>query len=227
VGSVTVLLVVIAVILVCWLLMAAASVWALSRRNRVVPGARTGAPLHWVGAPSRAASAHRRLRRAVGGARAALGGMPADAAVRGDVASCVSLLERQAIDVDHRLVVAARCPAATRWRLVNDLEPQVREVERIGSQLAEVAVMASPRPASAGDELNALNTRLRVLADARAELDAMEDGPRSAAAPAPPASAAPAAPPGALPPGEAAIPWPQPRSEAQDPVGRRTARPGA
>jgi len=175
---VTVLLIVIAVIVVCWLVATLTSLWLLARHNRVVPGAKTGAPLHWLAAPSRAASAHRRLRRAVDGARAALGGMPPDVTVRGDVAACVSLLERQAVDLDHRLVVAARCPAATRWRLVNDLEPQVREVERIGSRLAEVAVMASPRPTGAGVELEALDHRLQVLADARAELDAMEDGPR-------------------------------------------------
>src|SRR5579864_5739225 len=176
---------VIAVIVVCWVVAMVASVWLLARRNRVTPAARTGAPLHWLAAPSRAATAHRRLRRAVSGARAALGGMPDDAPVRGDVAASVALLERQAVDLDHRLVVAANCPPATRWRLVNDLEPQVREVERIGSELAEVALVASPQPTSARDGLDVLTARLRALADARAELEDM-----GGAAPGPSDSAA-------------------------------------
>ncbi|HLK45618.1 MAG TPA: hypothetical protein VKT18_06495, partial [Acidimicrobiales bacterium] len=129
----TVLFIIIAVIVAVWAVATLVSVWLLARHNRVVPRARTGAPLHWLAAPSRAASAHRRLRRAVAGARAGLDGMPLDAAVRNDVAACVSLLERQVVDIDHRLVVAARCPPATRWRLVTDLEPHVREAERIGS----------------------------------------------------------------------------------------------
>jgi hypothetical protein len=199
----------------CWFLAMAASVWLLARHNRVVPGAKTGAPLHWLAAPSRAASAHRRLRRAVDGARAALGGMPADIPVRGDVASCVAVLERQAVDLDHRLVVAARCPAATRWRLVNDLDPQVREVERIGARLAEVAVMVSPKPVGAGEELEILNQRLQVLSDARAELDAMEEEPRLP--PEPPVGAP------QLPSGEAVLPQMPvpPRAQAQQPVAPR------
>lgn len=223
-GTVTVLLVVIAVIVVCWVVAMLASLWLLARRNRVAADARTGAPLHWLAAPSRAAVAHRRLRRAVSGARAALGGVPEDAAVRGDVVASVALLERQAVDLDHRLVVAARCPAATRWRLVNDLEPQVREVERIGSQLAEVALIAAPRPPGAGEGLDALTARLRALADARAELDEMDE----AAVGQPPAATAAATP--ALPPAGVQVPGPEAQAGAgqaheRQPVARRGRQP--
>ena len=218
-GAVTVLLIVIAVIVVCWAIAMVASLWLLARRNRVAPDARTGAPLHWLAAPSRAATAHRRLRRAVSGARAALGGMPEDAAVRGDVAASIALLERQAVDVDHRLVIAARCPAATRWKLVNDLEPQVREVERIGSQLAEVALMASPKPPGAGEGLAALAARLHALADARAELDGM-DGADVHLEPTPAAGEPPA-----LPPAGVQVPGPEARAQVRQPVVRRGRQP--
>jgi hypothetical protein len=232
VGYVTVLLVILAVIVVCWAVAAVASLWLLARRNRVAPRARTGAPLHWLAAPSRAATAHRRLRRAVAGSRAALAAIPEDAPVRGDVASCMALLERQAVDLDHRLVVAAQCPAATRWKLVNELEPQVRDVERIGAQLAEVAVMATPRPVGAGPGMEALASRLQALADARAELDAMEQGwpapppaPRTQAAPPADADVGAAVGAPALPPGGTAVPAPRPH--AQQPVAPRRPQPDA
>ncbi|HVM64922.1 MAG TPA: hypothetical protein VMU14_08685 [Acidimicrobiales bacterium] len=208
----TVLLTILAVIVVTWAVAALGSVWLLARRNRVAPRARTGAPLHWLAAPSRAASAHRRLRRSLVGARAAVAAIPPDAPVRGDVASCLALLERQAVDLDHRLVVAAQCPAGTRWKLVNGLEPHVREVERIGSQLAQVAVVASPRPAGAAPGMEALATRLQALEDARAELDAMEREPTL------PAGADEAAPP-ALGPG--GMPLPATRATPRERVVQR------
>jgi hypothetical protein len=212
VGYVTVLLTILAVIVACWVIAALGSVWFLARRNRVAPRARTGAPLHWLAAPSRAASAHRRLRRSIAGARAALAAIPADAPVRGDVASCLATLERQAVDLDHRLVVAAQCPAGTRWKLVNELEPQVREVERIGSQLAQVAVVASPRLGGAAPGMEALSARLQALEDARAELDAMEREPSM------PAGTSDAGPP-ALGPG--GMPLPGTRAQSREPAVQR------
>jgi hypothetical protein len=174
--EVTTVLEILAVIFAIWVLAVLASLWWLARRNRVARDARTGAPLHWLAAPSRAAAAHRRLRRAVAGAHAGLGAVPLDGHAHAELAVCVSTLERQAVDLDHRLVVAAQCPAATRWKLVRDLEPQIRDVERIGGRLAAIAVLAPSQPAPTTD---ALDARLAALAEARAELDALDAGERA------------------------------------------------
>jgi len=184
----TVVLEVAGVIIAFWLVLSLVVFWWLARRNRVGRGARTGAPMHWLVAPSRAANAHRRLRRAVATARAALDGTGPDAPARSELAACVAALERQAIDLDHRLVVAAACPPATRWTLVSALNPQVADVERIAGRLAAAAVLAPTDPRTEGG-LDALDARLSALSDARAELDALD------AAPVVPGCVDPAAPP--------------------------------
>ncbi len=176
---------VIGVILAVWAVLAVVALLWLARRNRVGPGARTGAPLHWLVAPSRAAGAHRRLRRAVATARAALDGTAPGVPAHAELAVCVAALERQAVDLDHRLVVAARCPPSTRWTLVGELNPQVSDVERIAGHLAALAVLSPTEPESEGG-IEALNARLTALTAARAELDALEapalvaDGPAAA-----------------------------------------------
>jgi hypothetical protein len=174
--GVTTVLEILAALFAVWVVMMAAAMWWLARRNRVIPGARTGAPLHWLAAPSRAAGAHRRLRRAVAAARAGLAGVGPDSPAHAELAGCVLTLERQAVDLDHRLVVAARCPAATRWALVGELEPQIRDVERIGGRLAAIAVLAPAQVPPSGAGMDALDARLAALAAARAELDALDSG---------------------------------------------------
>jgi hypothetical protein len=189
--AVTTVVEVLAVIFAVWVAIFAAVLWWLARRNRVAPAAHTGAPLHWLAAPSRAATAHRRLRRAVAAARAGLGAAPTDGPAQAELARCVATLERQAVDLDHRVVVAARCPPATRWKLVGELEPQIRDVERLGGQLAAIAVLAPTRPVPSAEGLEALDDRLAALAAARAELDAIEaDGRTPLTGPSGPSDAA-------------------------------------
>ena len=189
-------------LLAVWLVLSLVAFWWLARRNRVGRGARTGAPLHWLVAPSRAANAHRRLRRAVATARAALDGTAPDAPAHAELAACVASLERQAIDLDHRLVVAATCPPATRWTLVSGLNPQVAEVEQIAARLAALAVLAPTEPQTEGG-IDALDARLTALSDARAELDALDGAPAAPTSPAAPAAPAEPAPSPALPPAAA------------------------
>jgi hypothetical protein len=200
----TVVLEVVGVVIAFWLVLSLLVFWWLARRNRVGRGARTGAPLHWLVAPSRAANAHRRLRRAVATARAALDGTGPDAPAYAELAACVRALERQAVDLDHRLVVAATCPPATRWNLVGSLNPQVAEVERIASRLAAVAVLAPTEPQTGGG-MDALDARLAALSAARAELDALDAAPGALGCPDPGAVAPPAT-------ATAAIPAPPPSS---------------
>jgi len=177
----TVVLAIVGALVAIWIVTCVLALWWIARRNRVVAGARTGAPLHWIAAPSRAAGAHRRLRRAVSAARAGLDAGPGDGTAHAELAACVASLERQAVDLDHRLVIAGRCPPATRWKLVGDLDPQIMEVERLGSRLAEIAVLAPGPTKDPGDGMEALDGRLAALAAARQELDALDAG-----VPAPP-----------------------------------------
>jgi hypothetical protein len=202
VGTVTVVLEVMGVVLAVWLVLSLVAFWWLARRNRVGRGARTGAPLHWLVAPSRAANAHRRLRRAVATARAALAGTAPDAPAHAELAACVASLERQAIDLDHRLVVAATCPPATRWTLIGGLNPQVAEVEQIAARLAALAVLAPTEPQTEGG-MDALDARLAALSDARAELDALD---AAAAAPSAPSESAGRGQPSPSPSPSAALP---------------------
>jgi len=172
----TVVLAVVAAVVAIWIVMCVVALWWVARHNRVAAGAHTGAPLHWIAAPSRAAGAHRRLRRAVVAARAGLDAGPSDGTAHAELATCVDALERQAVDLDRRLVVAARCPPATRWKLVGDLDPQIKEVERLGGRLAEIAVVAAGPIAGAGEGMAALDVRLAALAEARHELDVLDAG---------------------------------------------------
>ena len=217
----TVVLAVAAALVAMWIVMCVVALWWVARHNRVAAGARTGAPMHWIAAPSRAASGHRRLRRAVVAARAGLGAGPADGTAHAELAICVDALERQAVDLDRRLVVAARCPPATRWKLVGDLEPQIKEVERLGGRLAEIAVVAPGPTAGPGDGLAALDGRLAALAEARHELDALDtagttDGVTTTQATAPA--------PGAAPPPARALPSPGLSGIAM-PTGTPASRP--
>jgi len=216
----TVVLAVVAAVVAIWIVMSVVALWWVARRNRVAAGARTGAPLHWIAAPSRAAGAHRRLRRAVAAARAGLDAGPADGTAHADLATCVDALERQAVDLDRRLVVAARCPPATRWKLVGDLEPQIKEVERLGGRLAEIAVVSPGPGAGPGEGMAALDVRLAALAEARHELDALDVGAAGASTPA----AAPAAPGPTPPPDPRALPSPG-LSEIVVPTGTPASQP--
>ncbi len=152
-------------------------VW-LRRYNRVSLRARSRAPLSWLVSPRRAAVAHRRLRRAVGGARVAAGLQRGSGRRSGSssLSGCVIELERHAATVDDHLVLAARCSPAVRRSLVSGLGREVGEVERLAARVTSAAIGRSSggSPARLDDVIGRIGDHLDALEAARADLAALE-----------------------------------------------------
>jgi hypothetical protein len=146
-----------------------------TRRNRISPGVRTAAPLSWLWALRSPALAHRRLRRAIQGARGALAqgakaGLPVDG-----LAACVDELARQAVVVDAHLVVASRFAPSIRRSMLRGLRPQVTEIELLAARLAATVVSRSTVSEDRiADALSRIRERLDALDAAHAELAGLE-----------------------------------------------------
>jgi hypothetical protein len=130
------------------------------RDNQVVPGVATRAPAAWAGAHTPEARLHRRLRDAVRAVHAA-DGVAADPTLR-------SALEREALAVDAELVAVAALPAAVRAEPLTRVEAAVAAVESAAAALAGGVGDADRAGRRALDEVH---ERLRLLAEAHAELD--------------------------------------------------------
>ena len=177
--------------------------------NVIVEGVDTGAPASWAGAHSPEAKLHRQLRDAV---RA----LQANAALNGYLEPQRLQLEQVAVAIDRRLVAAAALPASGRDEAIEAVASEVAGFEAAvveaasGSSMTEQDVI--------GDTTAAINERLTAVAEAQAEIDAVDATPSLAeheqmltsppVAPSPPtpaprgdAAAPPATP--AAPPGEA------------------------
>jgi len=166
-----------AVWVLVWAAAAVGAVLWLHRRNRVSPAARSRAPLRWLLSPGRAASAHRRLRRAVAAARHAIAhGRRAGEVGVADLAASVADLERHAAALDDQLVLAARCAPAVRRNLLRQLARDVAEVEHLSGRL--VRALVAPPPALPGarleDAARRIAERLDALDAAHAEIAALE-----------------------------------------------------
>ena len=92
------------VMLLVWMTTVLTVLWALRRSNRVDPSVRGTAPLTWLVSPGSAARLHRRVRGAVQLARRVGRGSA------GQQRELVSELSRQAVALDHELVVASAFP---------------------------------------------------------------------------------------------------------------------
>ncbi|MFN0091472.1 MAG: hypothetical protein ACKVWR_14585 [Acidimicrobiales bacterium] len=150
----------------CW--------WALRRRNRVDPKVRVDAPLRWLGAPTRPARLHRRLRRVVALVAAApIGG--------GYAADLAGELRREAVQADRELVDAASAGPAERRRSVLALSRRVERLE--GAAWRLVRLHAPHRPGGADPaRLERIEERL-AIAEA-AWLEAAEAAGRQPTSPA-------------------------------------------
>lgn len=155
--------------------LAARSRSAYRAANEVVPGVKTSAPASWAGAHTAEARLHRRLRDAVTALRAA----SPDAG--GSAASPFrSSVEREALALDERLVAIAALPERVR------AEPLAEITAAVGALENAAAVLATSM--SSGDDplqrdVADVTERLRLLAEARAELDASWEQRTGAAAP--------------------------------------------
>lgn len=127
--------------------------WHLGRRNRVHPKVRSPAPLHWLVSPTAPARMHRRLQTTV---------RVASVHERREVPIAVA---EQAVELDRRVVLAARHPGRARSSALRELRLELDELDRLA--------MACTRRLDAGAVGDPLD-RLTALADARAEVDALD-----------------------------------------------------
>ena len=152
---VTVLLIVLAVLAV----LAAATVggarYALGRRNRVVQGVKSPAPLLWLTSGRREAKLHRRLRQC--GRRLALV-PPAD-----DVADIITRLRVELAELDAHLVVISRRPSAVRRADRGAVTDQIKQLEALVRRVEE-------RTRDERVSLDELDERLDLLEAADNEL---------------------------------------------------------
>ncbi len=127
--------------------------WRLRRRNRIHPKVASPAPLRWMVSPAGPARLHRRLQTTV-----RVASIHAPRKPLSDVAL-------QAIELDRRVVLAARQPFGSRSAVLRQLVAEADELDRLA--------LAVNRPFDAiavGDPVD----RLTALAQARAEVDALD-----------------------------------------------------
>ena len=133
--------------------------WRLRRRNRVHPKVASPAPLRWLVTPSTPARLHRRLQTTVRVASVHTG------------RELPSAVAEHAVELDRRVVLAARQPYTSRSAALRSLRAEADELDRL--------VLAIRRPLdlqAGGDPYE----RLATLAEAHAELDAIDHTVRKA-----------------------------------------------
>jgi hypothetical protein len=127
--------------------------WELLKRHRIHPKVASPAPLSWVVSPTAPARLHRRLQTTV-----RVASIHAPKKPLSDVAL-------QAIELDRRVVLAARQPYGARGTALRQLVRECDELDRLA--------LAVNRPFDAfavGDPAD----RLTTLAEARAEVEAID-----------------------------------------------------
>ncbi|MEZ5165481.1 MAG: hypothetical protein R2695_02955 [Acidimicrobiales bacterium] len=133
------------------------AVWAtLRRRNQVVRGVRSAAPLSWLHSGRREAKLHRRLRSS--GRRLEL----VDASA--DVTDIVARLRIELVELDSYLVTVARRPSASRRADRPRLVERVEQIEQLVHRVEE-------RSRADLVSLDDLHHRLELLEAADSELD--------------------------------------------------------
>lgn len=135
-----------------------------SDANEVIPGVPSNAPKEWAGAHSVEARLHRRLRDSMTALRANRSlDEPAMVQVR-------EALEREALAIDEQLVAAAALPQRVRDEPLHQVATAVDSVE---AAVAEVVLLRGPERTSTEAAIEQVRTRLTLVAEARAELDAL------------------------------------------------------
>jgi hypothetical protein len=142
------------------------------RDNEVVPGVATQAPRSWAGAHTPEARLHRRLRDVVRALRTPGADPHADLRAR---------LEQQAVAIDEQLVTVAAMPERLRADPLAEAEAAVNALEDAAAALLQETDSHAP-------PVDAVTERLRLLAEAREELDrsvphTQQDPPKGSAQP--------------------------------------------
>ena len=131
--------------------------------NDVVPGVTSPAPASWAGSHTPEARLHRRLRDAVAALRAATpsGGDATTEPFR-------STVEREALALDERLVAVAALPDRVK---ADPLEQVTSAVEALEDAAAVLATSLGSGPQALPRAVADVTERLRLLGEARVELD--------------------------------------------------------
>ncbi len=155
---------------------------AFQQQNEIVRGTPSRAPAAWAGAHSPEAKLHRRLRAVVDAARAQAG---ADGSGFGDVQQAV---ERGALEIDDRLIVAAALPAGHREAAIAAIEPSVIALENAvaGAGSAAAPGITGGAPAAIDAAVVEVQSRLDAIAEARAEVDLLDTAQPRHTSPVPP-----------------------------------------
>jgi len=127
--------------------------WQLLKRHRIHPRVPSPAPLSWMVSPTAPARLHRRLQTTV-----RVASIYAPRKPLSDVAL-------QAVELDRKVVLAARQPYGARGAVLRSLVAEADELDRLA--------LAVNRPFDAlavGDPAD----RLTTLAEARAEVEAID-----------------------------------------------------
>jgi hypothetical protein len=137
-------------------------------QNEIIPGVASGAPPEWAGAHSLEATLHRRLGEAVRG-------LQAQAGSPGEDMGLLELrveIEQQALAVDQRLIATAALPVKARAEALSQVQQAVEAVEVAAGQVA--SEIASTGIGGDSRSLAELAERVRLVTDARAEIDALD-----------------------------------------------------
>ncbi|MGZ0192403.1 MAG: hypothetical protein ACKVG5_08710 [Acidimicrobiales bacterium] len=138
-----------------------------AKQNEVVPGKKSPAPASWAGAHSPEAKLHRRLGDAV---RAANGNPEL---IELGLAIQTKQIEAEALAIDERLVAAAGLPTSHRADAVAEFIPQVAALEdAVAALIKSTTVNDSKRLLE--QAVSDADIKLQALAEARAEIEAVD-----------------------------------------------------
>jgi hypothetical protein len=138
-----------------------------AKQNEVVPGTKSPAPASWAGAHSPEAKLHRRLGDAV---RAANGN---PRLVELGLAIQTKQIEAEAMAIDERLVAAAGLPTSHRAGAVAEFEPQVAALEDAVAALIKSTTVSDSKQLL-DQAVSDADIKLQALAEARAEIEALD-----------------------------------------------------
>jgi len=140
-------------------------VHAVRKRNRVVPGTRTPAPISWLWSWRMSARLHRHLARTIHAVHACI----VDSREQLGLATMVKELEAHACAIDRQLVAVDRSPNPTRYRLLRELYAEVRQVDAVAERVIRMGrAWAGDEPSVRG--LAGVSERLGALEAAMADL---------------------------------------------------------
>ena len=147
----------------------------LRRRVRINPRVRSAAPVGWLWSMRAPARAHRRLRRALRGARGALAQGASNGMAVDGLSGCLEELEAHALAVDDQIIVAARFAPVIRRSMLKGLRPEVTEIELLSARVAATVVSRTAlHEKRLADVRSRIAERLDALDAASAEIAALE-----------------------------------------------------